>query len=199
MDEIVKQAMTKWPDVPNCYGWLALDARGTWRMRDEHTQAMHLPGDKITNTALVGFINRNYQSDERGCWYFQNGPQRVYVMLAKTPYIAHTDPLYGFVLHTGEPLSMIDDVWITENGDLLLKSDGKVAMLDDRDIAQCLPHLRLDRKPIGDEQLLSWIAVQKNGAQLTLELPSRSVPVQRIQSNDIPKQFHFVLEPPIPA
>ena len=28
MDDIVKQAMAKWPNVPHCYGWLALDARG---------------------------------------------------------------------------------------------------------------------------------------------------------------------------
>ena len=35
MDDIVKQAMAKWPNVPHCYGWLALDARGDWRMRDE--------------------------------------------------------------------------------------------------------------------------------------------------------------------
>ena len=26
MDEIVKQAMAKWPNVPHCYGWLGLDA-----------------------------------------------------------------------------------------------------------------------------------------------------------------------------
>ncbi|MCD6666313.1 MAG: DUF2946 family protein, partial [Hydrogenophaga sp.] len=29
MDEIVKAAMAKWPQVPACYGWLGLDARGT--------------------------------------------------------------------------------------------------------------------------------------------------------------------------
>ena len=29
MDDIVKQAMAKWPNVPHCYGWLALDARGS--------------------------------------------------------------------------------------------------------------------------------------------------------------------------
>ena len=94
MDDIVKQALAKWPDVPNCYGWLALDARGHWRMRDERAQHLHLPGDKLTNAALVGFINRNYAADERGCWYFQNGPQRVYVNLEATPYICllYTSP-----------------------------------------------------------------------------------------------------------
>ena len=35
MDEIVKAALRKWPTVPHCYGWLALDARGDWYLRDE--------------------------------------------------------------------------------------------------------------------------------------------------------------------
>jgi hypothetical protein len=104
MDDIVKQAMAKWPNVPHCYGWLALDARGTWRMRDEAAQRADAPGDKLNNPALVGFINRNYQHDERGCWYFQNGPQRVYVNLEATPFIARTDPAQGLVLHTGAAL-----------------------------------------------------------------------------------------------
>lgn len=28
MDEIVRQAMARWPNVPYCFGWLRLDARG---------------------------------------------------------------------------------------------------------------------------------------------------------------------------
>ena len=39
MDDIVKAAMAKWPNVPNCYGWLGLDARGNWYMRDDNAQA----------------------------------------------------------------------------------------------------------------------------------------------------------------
>ena len=39
MDEIVKAALKKWPNVPHCYGWLALDARGDWYMRDDRIQA----------------------------------------------------------------------------------------------------------------------------------------------------------------
>ena len=34
MDDIVKQAMAKWPNVPACWGWLGLDARGNWWLRD---------------------------------------------------------------------------------------------------------------------------------------------------------------------
>ena len=39
MDDIVKAALAKWPGVPHCYGWLGLDRRGRWYMRDDRTQA----------------------------------------------------------------------------------------------------------------------------------------------------------------
>ena len=39
MDEMVKAALKKWPNVPACYGWLALDARGDWYKRDDRIQA----------------------------------------------------------------------------------------------------------------------------------------------------------------
>ncbi|AKC71689.1 DUF2946 family protein [Pandoraea oxalativorans] len=87
MDEIVRQAMAKWPNVPHCYGWLALDRRGQWRMRDEQTQAEGTAGDPIRHAALIAFIARNYACDEAGRWYFQNGPQRVYVSLAYAPFV----------------------------------------------------------------------------------------------------------------
>jgi len=40
MDDLVHQAMAKWPNVPDCYGWLGLDARGDWYMRDDQAQAL---------------------------------------------------------------------------------------------------------------------------------------------------------------
>ncbi|WP_035881402.1 DUF2946 family protein [Cupriavidus metallidurans] len=88
MDEMVKQAMARWPNVPYCYGWLALDRRGQWRMRNEFAQQHGLSGDPIRHEALIGFIERNYTHDERGAWYFQNGPQRVFVSLMYTPWVA---------------------------------------------------------------------------------------------------------------
>ena len=33
MDEIVARAMQKWPNVPDVYGWLRLDRRGTWWLK----------------------------------------------------------------------------------------------------------------------------------------------------------------------
>ena len=104
MDDLVRQAMAKWPHVPHCYGWLALDARGAFRMRDEAAQITHLPGDVIRHESLLAFIYRNYACDSRGAWYFQNGPQRVYVDLESTPFIVRTDPACGFVFHDKTPI-----------------------------------------------------------------------------------------------
>lgn len=195
MDDIVKQAMAKWPNVPHCYGWLALDARGNWRMRDERAQALSLPGDKITNPALLGFINRNYLHDEKGRWYFQNGPQRVYVNLEATPYIAHTEPERGFVLHTGEDLVSLDGAWLTESGQLLLNSGEKIALVDDRDIAQCLPHLRMGGVPASDEQLMTWLNRPSISATLTLDYGGQDLPVQHINRDAIASQFGFAVAP----
>jgi hypothetical protein len=90
MDDIVRQAIAKWPNVPHCYGWLALDARGNWYMRDDRTQAAgpfpQSKGSLLRHEKLVDFIHRNYDCDERGCWFFQNGPQRVYVELETAPW-----------------------------------------------------------------------------------------------------------------
>jgi hypothetical protein len=192
MDEIVKQAMSKWPDVPHCYGWLALDARGVWRMRDDNAQKLGLPGDKIVHQALLAFIARNYTRDTRGCWFFQNGPQRVFVNLECTPFIARTDPAQGFVLHTGEPLSMLDDAWITEDGRLIVEgNEGKVAQVDDRDMAEYLALLRLNGESITDERLLVWLSDPSDMGRLTLETASRRVPVQRLPKQDIAAHFGF--------
>jgi hypothetical protein len=105
MDEQVKRALAKWPQVPHCHHWLGLDARGQWWMRDEPTQAAGpfplSKGSLLQHSGLIAFIHRNYSCDESGAWFFQNGPQRVYVDLEATPYIwrlhadgrvvAHTD------------------------------------------------------------------------------------------------------------
>ncbi len=189
MDDIVIQAMAKWPNVPHCFGWLALDARGAWRMRDERAQHLNLPGDKLTQAALVGFINRNYGADAQGRWFFQNGPQRVYVNLEATPYVARTDPQQGWLLQTGEVL-VPEQAWLTEAGELILQGAGKLARLDDRDVAAVLGQLRLDGQPLGDEALLEWIDARCDGA-----LSLNQLPVNRIRAADIPDLFGFVQSP----
>jgi hypothetical protein len=110
MDDIVLQSMLKWPNVPSCFGWLGLDARGHWYMRDADAQAVgtfssQLPGAKgslLQHEGLIDFIHRNYASDAQGQWYFQNGPQRVYVELEATPWVWRLGPDWSLHAQTGQ-------------------------------------------------------------------------------------------------
>jgi hypothetical protein len=193
MDDIVKKAMAKWPNVPHCYGWLALDARGAWRMRDERAQHFGLPGDKVIQEALLGFINRNYAVDERGCWYFQNGPQRVFLNLEATPFIARTDPQHGLVLHTGEPVAAIGRAFMTEAGEVIVDAGGKIAQVDDRDVAQLMAMMEIGGAPATDEALMAWL---ENGeGALRLRYKEHAVEVRRIARAEVDSTFGFVRLP----
>ena len=195
MDEIVKAALQKWPNVPHCYGWLALDARGAWRMRDERTQALNLPGDKVRNEALVGFINRNYQHDQQGRWFFQNGPQRVYVDLETTPYIAHTLD-NDFVLHTGVPLADINKVFLSAEGQLFLCAGEILAQVDDRDLATCLGKLTVNGKPASEQKLMMWLENIDGAASIRFTVSqNNTLEVQRGELSQLMMQFGFIATP----
>jgi hypothetical protein len=129
MDPIVEAAMRKWPRVPDCHGWLALDARGQWYMRDDATQATGafpaVKGSMIRHDKLREFIQRNYLRDARGAAYFQNGPQRVFVDLEAAPYVWRIDPGNEdrqVSAHTGERAQVLS-AWLDEEGRLFLCAD----------------------------------------------------------------------------
>ena len=123
MDETVLRSMAKWPDVPDVYGWLSLDRRGNFLIRNE----------KIGNRALREFISRNYRADARGCWYFQNGPQRVFVALAYTPLVVHFEGETLFD-HCGGPF-LPEQAFLDEEGSVLMQARQGGGLLDDRDLA----------------------------------------------------------------
>lgn len=195
MDEIVRQALAKWPNVPHCYGWLALDARGNWRMRDERAQRLGLVGDRIAHPALLGFINRNYGADARGCWHFQNGPQRVYVDLEAAPHIVRTDPEQGLLLHTGRPFGLPEAVFMTASGRILLQSGALVALLDDRDAGEFLPRLEVGGLPADDEALLAWLKRRAGDGCLALRQGGQALPVRRLEDAGVADHFGFVQNP----
>lgn len=124
MDEIVARSMAKWPDVPDVFGWLSLDRRGNWLIKNE----------KIGNRALREFIGRNYQPDARGCWFFQNGPQRVFVSLAYTPLVLHFEGSALFD-HCGKPFQPAQ-AFVDDEGSVLMLGRPGLGLLDDRDLAR---------------------------------------------------------------
>lgn len=130
MDLAVSRSMVKWPDVPDVYGWLALDRRGNWLLRAGDGDSF----GRIGNEALRAFIGRNYTADARGCWYFQNGPQRVFVRLAYTPLVVRHDGA-ALVDHCGRPVQETA-FFLDDEGSLLVVGQYGVGLLDDRDLAR---------------------------------------------------------------
>ncbi len=143
MDDIVKQALAKWPNVPDCYGWLGLDARGHWYMRDDRAQALgpfaggspQSKGSQLRHEKLIDFIGRNYQSDLSGQWYFQNGPQRVFVELEATPLIWRVEADASVHDHTGRP-ARVQRCLLDELGRLYLETDTGFGLVHTMDMGQ---------------------------------------------------------------
>lgn len=134
MDDIVLKAMAKWPNVPSCTGWLGLDARGQWWMRDDRSQALGAfasgvngsKGSLLSHDKLIAFIARNYLCHEEGAlagqWYFQNGPQRVYVELEATPWVWRVQQDFTILAHTGQACKPQRCV-LDEHGAVYLETD----------------------------------------------------------------------------
>lgn len=175
MDEMVLKAMAKWPNVPACRGWLGLDARGDWYMRDDAAQqagpfsgeqaSTSSKGSKLQHRALIDFIGRNYASDEWGQWYFQNGPQRVYVELSDAPWVARVDVQGHFTSHTGIDLN-VDEVLMDEKGKAYVLTTRGLAVVHSMDMLH----------------LASWLERQVAS-------------VKEVDSVDLPLRFGFCLSP----
>jgi hypothetical protein len=68
-------------------------------------------------------------------------------------------------------------------------------MLDDRDIAECLPRLTLNGMPCDDAALMVWLASSTSSDKLRLSLSDSSVNIERISSEQLEQRFGFVAHP----
>ena len=187
MDDIVLRSMLKWPDVPAVYGWLSLDRRGSWMIK---TVAGRF--ERIAHAAVREFIGRNYASDPEGRWYFQNGPQRVFVALDYTPWVYRLDDAGRALLaHTGLAPRALEAVFLDDAGVLLLKTEIGIGVLLDRVLPGFLESLA-DVGGRGLERLLEDVA---RGAPAQALLQGRKVPIASIRSADVPGRFGFVARP----
>ncbi|MGP1676241.1 MAG: DUF2946 family protein [Burkholderiales bacterium] len=201
MDPIVSRAMAKWPNVPAVYGWLALDRRGRWSIKsasDSGVAGAEASFEPVGNRKLIEFIGRNYTHDEQGRWYFQNGPQRVYVNLACTPQvyrIAIAHPL-SFETHTGAPCAQLQSVWMDEAGNLLFVTEHGPGLLLDRDLPRGLEALSYaDGHALDEERLLALIEEGDDAAGVYFNTGAASVPLTLIKSEEAPRRLGYVREP----
>jgi hypothetical protein len=169
MDDIVRQAIAKWPKVPHCFGWLGLDARGNWYMRDDRAQAAGpfpmSKGSVLRHDKLIEFIHRNYECDSQGQWFFQNGPQRVYVELEVTPLIWRLDAGNVVTAHTGR-VAQPRGAFVDEQGRVYLDSELGFGLVHTLDVAQAADAIEHG----------VWVP-------------------EALESQDLPQRFGYVLSP----
>jgi len=188
VDDAVRRALARWPDVPAVYGWLALDRRGEWRLRNPASGAF----ERIGNAALREFIARNYAADARGAWYFQNGPQRVYVRLQATPIVYRCDG-DGFVDHCGRSAGPIGAAWVDEQGALYLAGAHGAGIVDDRDLQAVAARLEGARGGALHEAF-EWATVGPAEAWLRLGQAKR-VRIGRVARDTLETRFGFEADP----
>ena len=196
MDDLVLRGMAKWPNVPAVYGWLGLDRRGQWLLK----------GERIPNPLVNEFIGRNYARDARGCWYFQNGPQRVFVDIAYTPFVYRVVSPEGAALvieaHNGRTATTVTGAWIDESGAVLAETEHGVGTIHDRDLDLLLPHLvDANGAPVEDPVLDELMDAAQRGqpVPLWLRFGGARVGIEPIVSGDVPRRFGFVARPEPPA
>ena len=196
MDDIVVRAIAKWPNVPAVCGWLRLDRRGNWLIRNE----------RITNPAITAFIGRNYACDDCGRWFFQNGPQRVFAALDYTPFVYRITDAEGGALvietHTRLMISTIHGAWLDEDGALLLTSDVGVGVVHDGDLVRVLPQfVDVSGTALAEDVLEERMHLTREG-QLTplwLDLCGTMLRVEPLSSSTLAARFGFVATPALPA
>jgi hypothetical protein len=108
-------------------------------MRDDQAQALgsfaQSKGSRLQHDKLIAFIGRNYAGDTQGRWFFQNGPQRVYVELEATPWIWRIQPDGSIQSHTGNAARMQRCI-VDEHGRLYLDTDQGFGLVHTQDVLQ---------------------------------------------------------------
>ena len=196
MDDQVLRGIARWPNVPAVYGWLALDRRGNWLLQ----------GDSIENPIVTAYIARNYERDPQGQWFFQNGPQRVFVDLEYTPLVyralnASQQPL-AIESHTGKPAAVLRGAWIDEQGALLMETEHGIGVVHDRDLDSVLPALiDANGSALPEDALEDVMALLQDGAEapVWLKLGEQNVKVEPIRSSEAPARFGYTAHPEEPA
>jgi hypothetical protein len=192
MDDLVLAAIAKWPNVPAVYGWLALTARGEWRLRNE----------RIDNAAIRAFIGRNYALDTEGRAYFQNGPQRVYVDLERAPWIYRVGADGSVSAHTGATPRQLRQAALLDDGTLALVTDFGPGAIDDRDSAHALRAITdYTGLPLNEQGLDRWLDGKDEAfvEPKLLSLDGEQTRIERLRASERARRFNFVKSPRDPS
>ena len=168
IDKSVQKAMAKWPEVPECFGWLNLNRRAEWSIK----------GEKIHHVKTQRFLQRNYNFDKLGRWFVQNGPQRVFVSLEYTPRLYGFSSHSGFYIHNEAKIPVLLDFFLDDYGNLLLSTALGVGVVDDRDLSAA-----------------SDLIEAVNDIPTELSYRGKNYKIKPIAKALVPKHFGFVQNP----
>lgn len=169
--------VARWPNVPACYGWLALDARGRWRIGQEGGELVHHSG-------LIAFLNQNYQSTAAGAWFIQNGPQRAFVTLERAPYIVRLVSDGTLATHTGLAVRNVMQALLDADGNAYLACEHGLVGIDDRDLSTLLA--------TGAEN-------PSEDSRLYLQLEGQRITLVEVDKDSLPERFGFIPNPKVPG
>jgi hypothetical protein len=137
VDQFIHQALQKWPQVPDCFGWLSFDRRGEWRIQNEYAQQNKLSGELITHQGFKHYIESHLAHDESGNYFFQNGPQRVFIHFVYSPWVVRFYPKEGghWDIRTtfGDPIEPLT-CFLDESGHISFEAFFKTRRLTDEHV-----------------------------------------------------------------
>lgn len=194
MDDLVLRGMAKWPNVPAVYGWLSLTRRALWLIK----------GDPVTHAAITEYIARNYEHDEHGRWFFQNGPQRVFVDLEYTPlvYRATVSSEVTLESHVGCKPESLSGAWLDENGNLVIETECGVGVVHDQDLENFMGAFVDTGGNVVPEEALE-VAFERmqqgHDSQLCLRYRRSVVAIEPLQSGEAASRFKFDPSPTAPS
>lgn len=185
MEPWVLKALQRWPNVPAVFGWLSLDRRGRWLIKDE----------LISRQQIIDTINANYGADEHGRWYFQNGPQRGYLRLAYAPFVLHAND-GALTTHTQRRVEQAACVYLDEEGSLLFATEHGPGVLSDTDLDWALTCMSRNENTVAAEDIETALALPSGSTtQLVFAWQGVVLPIARLDFAAQADVFKFTRDP----
>lgn len=204
MDDLVEQALARWPNVPAIAGWLKLTSQGQWLLTGPVPEGL-----TISNARILNFIARNYACEPDGRYYFQNGPQKAYVDLEYTPWVYHLHGLEGQGLllwsHTGL-LCWPDALYQDEQGRVLIHTQLGIGLLHSADVSILVEQVteadgvlshraRWCVPEVDPHTLLDTRIRLRKDKRLPTGARDLALTVQMLESSTVARQFRFQPNP----
>jgi len=143
----------------------------------------------IVNPGLVAFINRNYMRGDGGCYFFQNGPQKVFVDCEYTPYVYRlNDDLSALIAHTGEACGRLHRLLLDDEGSFLLDAECGPGVVLDRDLPAVVARLCTPQGTALEPERLADLP-------LRVSLLGEEIAVEAMPRAEVPRALRFAPHP----